>query len=219
MDEETLMKIDGDFVVVELSDEVYDLDVIYSASYQLLDDCYVVIDKKTDSRFEVMISLQKSEDINDMNLRNKAKEFYNSLIDCKYYQINTASKETTRSLVLAKSLNYQIDENCNVAASNPNNLKEAQDEFTDEDFDDEDFEFDDPEGIAIPWEEKYSDNDDSALTDEIESSQKNIDNSVSSTDSELGNSPASLDDDFDEDVDEEDSSTQDARAVDDKKDN
>ncbi|MFP4190419.1 MAG: hypothetical protein ACLFSL_05340, partial [Candidatus Woesearchaeota archaeon] len=56
--------------------------------------------------------------------------------------------------------------------------------FTDEDFDDDlddDFEFEDPEGIAVPWDEKFSDDENASESSGEEADDKKVTESEKST--------------------------------------
>ncbi len=100
------------------------------------------------------------------------------MVNYKFYKLNSTEKEKTRSLVLAKSLGYEVEANstfsdnsCVTDSANSFEASQQSDLLDLDDIDDDDFEFEDPEGIAVPWEEKHG-----SKKSESEVSEKSFDN-------------------------------------------
>ena len=163
-------EIENDFIKIYLNPKLYNLETIYSSAYQLMETVNIILEGDPD--VEVIVNLSyKEKDNTEKELTELAKEFSNKLINYSYYKINTKNKALLRSLLLKKSFeniiledigddeeseNQTKDENCTDCKEDTSEIDTSV--FEDEDdVDEEDFEFDDPEGIAIPWEEKYGD--------------------------------------------------------------
>ena len=172
--------IEKDFVKLELNPKLYDVETIYSAAYQLMEDAYVYFDGDPDIEITVHLSY-KDEGMNkEKELSDLAKKFLNHLVNYTFYKINSKKKEVLRALLLRKSfenvnLEEYDEESCTTCGSDTSSKDEGSSQASDqqddldeddlevfededdmdEDLTEEDLEFDDPEGIAIPWEEKY----------------------------------------------------------------
>lgn len=115
-----------DHILVDVSPKVYPLDVLYSAAYVLLDRAYVVIDGDPDKK--VIVEIRPKGKCDLVKLGN---EFNNELINYAVYKAqsekNRALREAFIQRALLTNIETQREEEC----------------------------IDDPEGIAVPWEEKY----------------------------------------------------------------
>lgn len=173
-----LYNIENDFAVVQLNVKLYDLETIYSAAYQVLDDLYIYFDGERDSKISVHISHKDEKKNNEKGLDKAVKEFMNQLINYTYYKINTKRKESLRALFLKKSfdninlaesdgvyvddysedlnkVNLDSDNASEECKEQENSGKEETAPCQETNESNDDFEFDDPDGIAVPWEEKY----------------------------------------------------------------
>jgi His-Xaa-Ser system protein HxsD len=143
-------------VVVIIDPNIYNINIIYTTCYALIDKVYVHITGNPE--FELTIELKPKE---NSDLEKLGKEFENELIKYAFYQKQHNETIGLKVLMLKRILaltdnNVQtyIDENIKEKIEketeliNNNILPKFDDELND------DF-FDDPEGIAIPWEEKY----------------------------------------------------------------
>ncbi len=169
-------KKENGFIKIELNPKLYNLEAAYSAAYQMMENAFIYFEGDPDIKIIVNIGLK--DDLKDENniLETKAKEYLNHLVNYSHYKINSKNKEILRTLLLKKSFTSieldQYDEGAAVVqdkccdgnqndANFDNGLSKDENAVFDDDFnfdeDDKNFEFDDPEGIAIPWEEKYGD--------------------------------------------------------------
>lgn len=163
---------------IALNPSLYPIDVIYGAAYSLIEDAFFFFDGDPDIEVSVKISLKKDLEISlaKKELERVSKEFYNNLLIENFNRINATTKEFTRGLLLRKSFseinletiddsntvkNEESDENNDENCKNPsdveknNSSKETDDVNTSSEDLCDDFEFDDPDDIAVPWEEKY----------------------------------------------------------------
>ena len=161
-------KIKDNHSVIELNPDLFSLDVAYSAAYTLLEKAFITFDGDPESEILVKLSFKDESENTKSNLEDLSKEFHNNLINENANRLGSNKKEYLRALLLKKSfkeINLEsLDESINLTDDNACVPSENDQDnlFTDEDFDDdldEDFEFDDPEGIAVPWDEKFSDDD------------------------------------------------------------
>lgn len=168
-------KIQENEISLELNPKLYNLETIYSASYQMLEEAFIRFEGDPDETIKVLISNQESTKNTPEELTKLAKKFLNLLINYAYYKINSKNKESLRTLLLKKSFESINSEQCETQENNPSQNAITQiDNFSDEeeyiptkntfdkDEDDvdspinEDLEFDDPDEIAIPWEDKFN---------------------------------------------------------------
>ncbi len=63
MNFDNFFSIEEDFVVVKLNKAIYDLDLVFSASYQLLANCFVILDKGENSSIIVKLSYMDTNKI------------------------------------------------------------------------------------------------------------------------------------------------------------
>lgn len=141
------MEIGKDSVLLSVNPKIYPLEAIYSAAYVFLDKVYFLLDGDPDS--EVIVELKpKNKPKSKEELETLGREFNNELINYSDYQKRSEKTARIRELIMQRALltnaqlsggqDYESDEAINSPGSE----------------DDADF-LEDPEGIAIPWEEKY----------------------------------------------------------------
>jgi len=125
-------------VLLSVNPKIYSLDVIYSAAYVFLDKAYILLDG--DPEKEVVVRLRLKEEISENSekeLKKLGNEFFNELLNYSFYKKQAEKNSKIRETLLQTAL---------IGSS----LQEPQIETSQ----DEEF-IEDPEGIAIPWEEKY----------------------------------------------------------------
>jgi His-Xaa-Ser system protein HxsD len=122
-----------------VDEEVYALDAVYGAAYVFIDRCYVMIDRPEAGRLRITLT-PKQGGADEATLRQVAGELANELLACAWrHQLAVENRhviETTTAQAIA-------------GAMGPPSLED----LADFDFGEEPFE--DPLGIAVPWEEKY----------------------------------------------------------------
>ncbi|MEM5793012.1 MAG: hypothetical protein QXY45_01460 [Candidatus Aenigmatarchaeota archaeon] len=131
------LEIHPDKVIVSVNPKFYSLDVVYSSIYTFLDNCYCKIDG--DPNEEILVELKPKEKDDPEILGRK---FNNELINYAALEIRGLKTQDMRLEIVKRALaSHRTFEN----------LEEKQEECGREL---EDWELD-PEGINIPWEEKY----------------------------------------------------------------
>ena len=141
-------------VVIKINSKIYPLHTVYSASYVFLDRCYIMLDG--DPEKEILVELRLKKDSN-LELGVLAREFFNELLNYAFYEEQSRKNATLRNTLLRAALLSNVgvqefeseEEKCN---------EDLEDADWSEIEDLEDEEFEDPEGIAVPWEEKYGEN-------------------------------------------------------------
>jgi His-Xaa-Ser system protein HxsD len=120
---------------VSVNPKIYPLDVIYSAAYVFIDKAYIILDGDVNKKVDVMLKPKKEYDLNKLGF-----EFSNELLSYSFHKKQSESGKAVKEAILQRAL----------ITNDPSIIDD------DSLFDDElDEIFDDPEGIAIPWEEKY----------------------------------------------------------------
>ena len=142
-------------VIIKVNPKIYPLDAVFSAAYVFLDKAYILIDG--DSKKEIIIELKPKE---GKNLENIGGEFNNELLNYSTYKHFSEKNKDIRTMIVQRAITTgdpellesqtKIDDE-ELDEETKKLLKELEDE------EDDDF-LDDPEGIAIPWEEKYGKN-------------------------------------------------------------
>jgi His-Xaa-Ser system protein HxsD len=122
--------------IVSINTKMFQLDVIYAASYVFIDRAYVILDSNSKGIVKVMLKPKKEEDLEKLGL-----EFDNELIKYAFYKKTSEKNKAVKEAIMQRAL----------ITNDPSIFEE--DALFDEDLDKL---FDDPEGIAIPWEEKHN---------------------------------------------------------------
>lgn len=135
-------------IVLHLNPNLYSLDVIYSAAYVFLDKAYVLLDG--DPKKEVLVSLRPKEKNDIKSLKDIANNFTNELINYSFYKKQAEKNIKLREAILQRVLFINDVQNKDQSQSIE---CETLKDISKEDF------LEDPEGIAIPWDEKYGNKD------------------------------------------------------------
>ena len=121
-------------IVISINPKIYPLSVIYSAAYVFLDRAYILIDG--DPEEEIIIKIMLKERGSDLEILGK--DFNNELLNYSAYAVQSEKNAAIRHLILQRAL-----------FTNDSELEEQfKTESKEESY------IDDPEGIAVPWEEK-----------------------------------------------------------------
>jgi len=137
---ESKINIEENSAIISVNPKLYSLDTVYSAAYVFLDRAYIVLDG--DPEKEILIRLKPKDE--GENPEKLGSEFFNELINYADYQKRAEKTKKIREMLLERALIT----NDPTVIPNPTEFEDLTDG--------EDY-FDDPEGIAIPWEEKYGD--------------------------------------------------------------
>lgn len=122
---------------LRLEKSLYPLDVVYGAAYVLIDRAYVRLDK--DNKGRVIVEIQSKDNPSADGLNALAGEFSNELL----------TQALRRKLTMQNKAELEAIVTQAIAGASGALLPGLMDD------DDLDF-LDDPLGIAVPWEEKFS---------------------------------------------------------------
>ncbi len=152
----------------DLHTDVAPLDVIYQTCFRFIDRCYLYLDKPAEEKVQVV--MRGKESLEQDGLVALQGEFSNELINQQIRKQVAEQNKTLRELILSKALfanrpaEYQqiqdgLGPDTPSGGSPDRPWKDASEEEQAEldrllaeieaDF------ADDPEGIAVPWDEKY----------------------------------------------------------------
>lgn len=136
---------------IQLNPKIYPLDVVYSAAYVFLDKAFISFDGDPEKEVTVNIRPRKDQDPEKI-----ADQFKNELINYLEYRVNFQRNKEVRDMIVQKALlaNDPGLNNCQAE-----NFVDDSDSFPFDENEDQDF-LDDELGIAVPWEEKYGENED-----------------------------------------------------------
>lgn len=133
-----MIEVDGAAVRLSLRRNLYPLAAVYAAAYSFLDRCFVLLDAPDDER--IVVELRGRELLDETHLRSLAGEFGNSLLNAAWREVIVEKNRPLVEAIAAQALGGALGERRSPLP---------------DDFDASGDAFDDPLGIAIPWEEKY----------------------------------------------------------------
>jgi len=139
--EQTAVDADNNRVVILFESGLYPMDAVYGAAYIFIDRCFVFLDAPDATH--VKVQLTGREALDGKALSSLAGEFANELLAQTWRLQTTRQNMPIIEAVAARAL----------AGSAARADLENLDGLDDVDFSDD--AFDDPLGIAVPWEEKY----------------------------------------------------------------
>ena len=156
------------FALVKVNPKIFPLSIVVSAAYDLMDKGYFVMNGDPKTEIVVEVRLQKDSD-KETSLLELAKEFNNQMINYAFYEIQSARTKGVREVITRAALfgepSEVVDEYledqatscpvCQTEGSDDDVCEPSPDESLDVNDIVDSFDFDDPEGIAIPWDEKY----------------------------------------------------------------
>jgi len=177
--------IEKDFVKINLNPKLYDLETIYSTAYQLIEDTYIYVDGDPEKKITVNLSYKNKSKNKENELSLLAKNFRNELVNNIYSKLGSKKKEFLKVLLLKKSFGSinledyddevvceECDKESSQETSDSNGMEKLEEDISEDDFED-------PEGIAIPWDEKHGDE-----NKELSESQERDDENDSKLDEE-----------------------------------
>jgi His-Xaa-Ser system protein HxsD len=129
--------VSADRVAVTIDRSLYSLEAIYGAAYVFIDRCYVLLDAPEPGR--VQVELRGREPLDAEALGRLAGEFGNELLTQAFRQQVAQNNRMILEAVTAKAMAGALGR-LEEPAGEPPIEADA---------------FDDPLGIAVPWEEKY----------------------------------------------------------------
>ncbi len=142
------MEIHKDCIIISISPKIYPLDVIYSAAYVFLDKAYVLLNGNPEK--EIVVELRPKEKSKKRELEKLGREFSNELLNYAFYKKQSERNAPIRQAILQRALLTSELQPEEEGARKIEEIGEAEKfEESDNDY------LEDPEGIAIPWEEKY----------------------------------------------------------------
>lgn len=125
-------------ILISINPRIYSLDVIYSAAYVFLDKAYLLLDG--DPQKKIVVELRPKEK-SKSNLEKLGREFNNELLNYATYKEQSERNASIRQAIVQRAL--LTSEMVEQAEQTEQDLGEDLDYL------------EDPDGIAIPWEEKY----------------------------------------------------------------
>lgn len=127
-------------VTVSVKTSIFPLDVIYSASYVFLDRAYIILDGNPNRLVNIRLVPKNNNDPKEL-----AMEFNNELLSYSVHKKQSEKNAPIREAIIQRALLTAEF----ASKAPPQDIP---------DFEESDADFiEDPEGIAIPWEEKFGD--------------------------------------------------------------
>jgi len=93
------IKIGEGFALFSVNPKIYSLDIIYSASYILLDKAYILLDGDPGTEIKVEIRAKKGQDLKEL-----VYEFNNQLLNYAVYKVQSERNKGLREAILNRVL-------------------------------------------------------------------------------------------------------------------
>jgi len=119
---------EGNYLLVSINPKIYGLDIVYYATYVLMDRAYAILGG--DPEREILVELRPKD---NTDLETLGMEFNNELLNYAVYMKQSAKNQKLREAILQRVLMTNLA---------PAEGKEPKGPI------------EDPEGITTPWEEK-----------------------------------------------------------------
>ncbi len=132
MDEkENMLKIEKDRAVLRLNPAIYPLDIVYAASYVMIDKAFILLDGDPNNHIDVEIR-KKSE---EQDLKRLVVEFNEELLNYAVYKVQSEKNKRLREVILQRVLLT------NTLNRSDNSIKSVDVGYKN-----------DPKGILKPWQ-------------------------------------------------------------------
>jgi His-Xaa-Ser system protein HxsD len=158
------MAFDDDSVVLNINPKVYPIETIYSASYVFLGRAYILLDGDPAEEIIVKLKPKESEENKGASraiLESLGGEFLNELINYADYKKRAEDTKNIREALLQRALitsDPRVLEGLEGSDAGGEDKDDKEFEKLIEELNRDDESLDDPQGIAVPWEEKYGKN-------------------------------------------------------------
>lgn len=134
-------------VTLDLSLRVYPLDAVLGACYRFIDDFYIYLDHPAPRR--ITVCLLPKNDLDEPTLQSLAGSFSNELLH-ELLRVRIGKKTgAVREMIVGRALLSAEPLEPHEGNLSPSEIEEAA-PSSEMDY------LDDPLGIAVPWEEKFS---------------------------------------------------------------
>ncbi len=156
---EDLARVDLDErrAILDVEASLYPVEAVYGAAYVFIDRCYVLLDRPEPTKLRIVLTPKQLDEDAAEGLRRMVGELANELVSAAWRHQITQENRAQIEAVTMQAI---------AGAMGPPSLDDLEDfDFTDE-------AFEDPLGIAMSWEEKYSKKDDAAETAEPAATQR-----------------------------------------------
>ena len=126
---------------ISLNAKIYPKDVVYSAAYVFTDRAYIILGG--DPEGEMTVEMRPKGDVNPEEI---AMEFHNELLNYLVYKKMVEKTGPLRNLIVQRALMTASEPPPEDLIAVPEGVIETWNE---------DESVEDPENIAVPWDEKY----------------------------------------------------------------
>jgi len=149
-------------VELVLNPKIYPLEAIYAASYAFIDKLYIFLDGDPNSKIKIKLTPKTANSSLNQNSNSLKEEFLNELVNHTLrYQISKENKNL-REFILGTALLGSLGQ-LNPSEKFFTDTKSVREELEKEEMTgkelieepEEKETFEDPLGIAVPWEEKF----------------------------------------------------------------
>lgn len=90
----------GDFAVFSVNSEIYDINIVSSAAYIMIDKAFVILDGDPKTNIKVEIRRKKPE----QDVKKLVEDFNDELLNYKTYHIQSERNKNIREMILQRVL-------------------------------------------------------------------------------------------------------------------
>lgn len=130
------IEIKEDYALFSINPQVYPLDLVYSASYIMIDKAFIILDG--DPKEKILVEIRKKKQ--DQDLKTLVREFNEELLNYAVYKVQSEKNKHIREMILQRVL---LTNDPNYFASVNQQKNEPEEKI------------EDPEGIMKTWEEVH----------------------------------------------------------------
>lgn len=155
------MKKKENKIIISVDPKLYSLEAVYGAAYAFLDKAYIYLEEGSKSKIQV--SLKGKEKLTKKSLETLKGEFLNELLNFSLRDKISKSNRKIREYIIGRALASALPNSGKLMEKKEETLRrkpldkaDAWDKETlTEEFEKALSREKDPEGIAVPWEEKH----------------------------------------------------------------
>lgn len=90
----------GEYAVFSVNPAIYPLDLVYSASYIMIEKAFIILDG--DPKEKIMVEIRKKKQ--DKDIKTLVREFNEELLNYAVYKVQSEKNKNIREMILQRAL-------------------------------------------------------------------------------------------------------------------
>ncbi len=128
-------------ITIPVDSKVYNLDAVYGASYVFVDRAYIFLEEKKN---KILVNIKGKKKLTPKKLEEMGGEFLNELLNAGLRNQISKNNKKLREYIAGMVL-FSASKSGSSSSSAGSEIQEEKEGW-----------LDDPLGIAVPWEEKFT---------------------------------------------------------------